>query len=308
VCGQALFEDASGETSLYLAQKQWIRAYVNTGDKSATIGFNTYDFIKTDSATIGGRKHFIYRSFLSGISVKAKVSDGLGTIFSGSKFNSGLGLSGIIGIQGIASAESDEKANNYSLFFRGGINYEKFTYIDTLTFSASTKKKLLAFVNLHGNKLWKFNYKKHPSRKHYIILGGSVGLKHGNNFEDLLDGSASVIKSKDSLAIISSTDGKLGNYKGFATCPINIDFGYIPSILGKNVVGFNGYLREKLGAPNTGKTGKNPFNLGYGLFFSKKEAITSVIGGIAWQFNDVFVKNDKLKQSTIFFYVGYTIN
>lgn len=124
----------------------------------------------------------------------------------------------------------------------------------------------------------------------------------------MADGSSAVIKSKDSLAVISATEGKIGFYDSFATLPVNLDLGFIPSIQGKSLIGFNIYARSNWGSPKIDKVGRNPINLGAGVFITKKDFPTNVIGGLAWQFNDVGHDNNKLKQSTVFFYVGYTIN
>lgn len=51
----------------------------------------------------------------------------------------------------------------------------------------------------------------------------------------------------------------------------------------------------------------NPTNIYLGVFFSAKDKPTSVIGGIAWQFNSVFREAQLINKSSALFYVGYTI-
>jgi hypothetical protein len=300
VASQTLFEDASGETSFELSSDPWLRTKLNTSDKSVSLGFNRFKDIDF------GRKKWLlkYRRPVYGLEAKVKVTDGLGNLFTGGHVNPGFGLSGTYGIRGIKGLGS---SNPYSIYVKAALNREQFTMIDTLAFSSSKEKKWLGSINIHFNKLIMKEKNIYPAgittaTQSFHFFGATFGYKASNNLDGLVDGEAGIIKNVDTTGIISTKSGKWGKYKGMDTYPLKIDYGYLPNIMQSNLIGFNGYFRTKFNAPKT------PINLGIGIFFTQKDAPTKVLGGLAWEFKDVFHQKEDIKNSTVFFYVGYTIN
>lgn len=291
---QTLFEDAKGESSMFLSRADWFWARVNTGDASVTLGANRFRHVGFD-----GHNSLLqsYRYFY-GADLKVSVDNGTGSLLSGGQFSPGASLSFNYGIQG--RNPNDNTINDYMLYFSGGASYDKYKLIDTLNYQVNEQKKFTLFGEVHYNKVWTHNFG--ASKQRYFFLGLSAGLKGTNNMDDLKDGSFNTTRRhKDSLAITTVQAGKLGDYVGYTSLPIKADFGILPSIFDKNIIGFNVYARLNLRMPN------NPLNTGAGIFFSDKDSPTSVIGGLAWQFNGINYQGDQLKNSSVFFYVGYTI-
>lgn len=292
---QTLFEDSKGESSIFLSNMPygWVR--VNSSSESVTLGYNRLRPAGHDGTTR------LLRSFkyMYGTDFTFKMKDGLGNLVSKGKVNAGGSVNFTLGVSG--QDTSKKPVNPYALYARGGFTYDKYTMIDTIAATAADVKKWGWGVALHYNKQWA-RPNSDNTRRTFLLFGASFGIKGGNNTDDLKDGSLNTtIVSSGQKSVVTSQDGKLGQYQGLTTLPLKLDFGVSPTIYGANIVGFNAYWRTSFRTPG------NPTNLGMGMFFSGKDRPTSVIGGIAWQLNDIFHETQLVNTSSVFFYVGYTI-
>ncbi|WP_316762355.1 hypothetical protein [Pedobacter aquatilis] len=141
----------------------------------------------------------------------------------------------------------------------------------------------------------------------YVFLGLAMGYERKNNFSDLDDVEINTCQfGSPGIATASvSQTGKLGTYEAFNTMPIKADIAYVPNMFKQKSIGFNAYYRTALFKPNVTQ------NIGFGIFKSKDNEPASVLGGIAWQFNDVantLLKPDNIIQrSSLFLYIGYSL-
>ena len=163
------------------------------------------------------------------------------------------------------------------------------------------------FVNLTKEKHKLENGQtKTDTVERYLSLGMSTGYKRSNNTASLDDGSVNTVQfGSSSSYAVKTEEGKLGAFEGYHVIPLSLDIGYTPRILGQSSIGFNSFLRNEINKP------KNTVDLGIGIFVSKENEPRSVVGGLAWQFNDVANRLDKednlVQRSTVFFYVGFTL-
>ena len=140
----------------------------------------------------------------------------------------------------------------------------------------------------------------------YWIIGLTTGYKRGNNFNDLDDVTVSALQFGTGQAYATTTQqGKLGTYEGYSVMPLNVDIAYNPMILGQSTIGFNTYLRTDIFKP------KNTVNMGIGTYVTKENQPKNILGGLAWQFNDLGNKLKKdgslVQRSSVFVYIGFTI-
>jgi hypothetical protein len=183
---------------------------------------------------------------------------------------------------------------------RGGYSYDNFSLIDAASAKLTEIHRYHPYLELHYNKIWVKNSEGNKQQFHF--LGISFGSKLGNNIDALDDGQINTIISSQTLSNVSTIqEGKIGNYEKYTVYPLKIDYGFLPWILKQNQIGFNAYGRTSFNTPDT------PVNAGLGIFFANPKQVTSINGGAALQFNDVFKNGPTKEKSSVFFYVGYTI-
>lgn len=304
---QNLFQDASGQSNIFIVKDPfgWIR--FNSSDQSVSLGYNHlrsagYDF-KLNNANW---------TFFEGGDLKVNSKSGIANIFKGDQLNAGLAISGNFGINTYNLAN---KGNYQSIYLRGGLNYDNLSYIYN-----SNNTAIIAKTNsLTGRLLFNWNYQfnltriktggvKPDTTETYLFLGFSSGFSRLNNYNDLNDITARTLKFGNTSGTEATTivTGKNGQYKVYSAVPLNVDVGYTPRIFKTNTIGFNSYFRT-----NFFKT-QNTADAGVGIYISKKDIPSNIIGGLAWQFNDIGNELQKpgslTERSSVFFYVGYTIS
>lgn len=291
--GQQIFEDASGESSLYLTDNNYAWFRLNTSSSSATLGFN---YLQQNGFTLG--KFY----GIGGLDLSASVKNKLGVIFKDSKVSPDVGISGNLGF---ASDVLFEKDALISIFYRGELKNQKF---DMASVSADT-----AFIDTkvrwsgkHSVNLNLFvQYGDDVESLRFLSFGFSFGYRDKYNYDDL-DGVDILYPSGVNSNVYSKKTGKTGMLESLASCPLRIDIGYLPRIMKQNSLGFNLYFTAET------FTSQQVVNLGIGTFFTKKDAPQSVIGGISWQFTDLSnakgSDNSLGERSIALMYIGYVLN
>lgn len=308
VNSQTLFEDESGDSSFYINQgpKGWIK--FNSSSSSVTLGYNRnrevgYDF-ETESFTM---------NYLLSLNSTAVVEKGVGSVFSKEDIAPGVGGElhfGLISRDYFDKDRTDEnKFTNSiaSLFFKIGMDNKKLTTIDTLNISKTSKNKWLFDFSLNLNL--KINNPRTVDGKKFVnyhFIGTSIGRKKISNLETLGDVQLQTISgSSETSQVVKVDKGKAGQLDLATASYLYIDYGFMPTLFGDNQIGFNGYYRGNYGGFKTVN------NLGFGVFFSKKDVPEGILGGVAFQLNDINNNLEKeenlLQRSTIFFYVGYNL-
>jgi hypothetical protein len=304
--GQNLFQDASGESNMYIAQQDpfgWIR--FNSSDQSVALGYNHVRSAGHDFTTFNSEW-----SFFGGGDFKVNSKNGIANILKNDALSTGLAFNGNFGI----NTYNLRKKGNYStIYLRGNINYDNLTYIYNSNSQAIIDKTNRFSGKLLANLNFQFNFDNTDAKtgnkyETYLFLGLSTGFSKVNNYGDLDDITATTYQfgSNTSVEAEKTTTGKAGQYTVYNAMPLNIDIGYTPRILQNNTIGFNSYFRTNFFKE------KNASNAGLGLYIAKKDKPSNVIGGLAWQFNDLtntLHKTGSLtEKSSVFFYVGYTIS
>lgn len=294
---QNIFEDAKGESSLLLTNTPWAGARLNTGDDAFTLGFNYLNKRGFD----GSSKIFKNYRWQYGADAKVNAQDGIGSIVKKGKSSIGYALNFNFGIAGQASFEKPgNTTNDYSLFLRAGYSYDKFKLIDVSAAQLEEIHRYHPYLELHYNKIWVKNTSLTKQQFHFF--GVSIGTKRANNIDNLEDGQINtILSSQTSSNVTTVEEGKIGSYQKYATFPLKIDYGYLPWLFRQNQIGFNAYGRTSFNMPD------NPVNAGLGVFFANPSNVTSITGGVALQFNDVFDNSPINGKNSVFFYVGYTI-
>lgn len=331
VKSQTLFEDADGEASLLLSKKSWVWGRFNSSDDAITVGINRQrDKPGYDNVTNGIFRSFSY--FIGG-NVKVKTNDGIGELVKNGRFHPGITPSVVIGINGTSVDESDgeydtepPKSRFYSFYIQLSTPYQQYSLYDTARMNEYTIHKPGFNATVHYNKRWTLGKLEpdQPVRRNrireeleeedaveeevemtikkpkYLILGISSGFtSNANNYDDLDELEVSTpVKSNNTTQIASAETYKVGNFENYIQFPVNLDLAFVPRILDKNIIGFNGYTRAKFGENSS-------VNMGLGIFFTNGKAPTNVVGGVAWQFDDVLTPGSN--KSRVFFYIGYSI-
>jgi len=293
VFSQTLFEDAKGETNMFIGQAPFGWARFNTSDNSASIGYNRVRLAGFDNP---GKQ----TSAFFGGDLKVKVKDGLGKIVNDKKLTPGFSINGNLGLQHLTKT-----GNILAAYIRPQLSYTNYTYLDTLQIKSNDVNKWETGVMAHVN--YQVNWADSVSGKEsYLFLGISTGYKRANNYDQLDDGVYEVfLDSTGNAAIVTETSGKKGTYVGYNTMPLNIDIAWLPEIFEKNLFGINTYFRTNFFKE------KNTSDIGIGVFLAQDGKPRNIIGGLAWQFNDIGNKLDKednlIERSSVFFYVGFSI-
>ena len=293
---QAVFENGSGDAIILRNDtlKSFFNFRANTASESFVLSYigtsNLKDYIVDPTKRV-------FRTLMIGGDLKFKVKDGLGSVYKDKKLNTGISLAFIIGVQKETyDTKTPMPTTPRSIYFKAGFSYDKYTMLDTLAATQLDHKKMEPFLTAHYNKF--YSWQTANKKDFYGLFGFSFGYKKTNNTESLDDGVGfNTISTIGTYLVGEQTDGKLGDFSQYDSFPLSLDFGIIPKMFDKNMIGFNFYGRAKFNQPKT------PVNLGTGIFFAKDNEPTNVIGGIGWQVNNVGNKPN----SSVFVYIGYTI-
>jgi hypothetical protein len=297
---QTFLEDADGESTLKISASPFLYGRVNTSDESVSIGYSRQKRIGTDI-----QRNMYNYNMMYGTDIKVKLTEGIGSFVDGNEFKPGVSLNGYFGWLGARNVNAEGAGLNLmSFYFTTQLSYNKFVLLDTAFAIKNEGEEVGGQMLFQFNKRW--GQSLGTKKSAYYMFGIGTGYKRSSNYDDLADGSYDSVYASNNLAVIkTSEDGKIGSLKHYNIVPLNIDFAFVPCIGGENLVGFNIFSRISFFKES------GDVKSGFGVFFNKKNRPSAAIGGIAWQFNDM--TNDKkeadiLKKSTVFAYVGFTLD
>lgn len=302
IFSQAILEDASGESTLYVNGSNYTWVRLNTSSASATLGFNLFGL--TDHGyDIDWCK--LKLNPMVGFDANASVKGGIGKVTENGLLSPDVGVNFNIGLATDAYWNAEQ-----SLFLRGEYTYNSFNvantsnpdtiYFDKFTGWVRNVKLIYNFVRDIGD----------TAKPSQLFIGASFSISPYSRFnnEDLTSVTLSQPKGSatNGQSLSKTSSGIMGNLERVKSKPFRLDVGILPSFT-KNIIGLNAYYSIET------NTDIQVSNLGIGLFFSKENQPKSIIGGISYQLNDLNnAKGDEekklFKRSTTFFYVGYVFN
>jgi hypothetical protein len=157
------------------------------------------------------------------------------------------------------------------LVFQGGYSFSQYKLYDpTLAIDDQISKK-----NFHSPSAELIYFRQLNGRN---LFGASIGIRRSNNSEDLTE-----IEVRDFTTTISGSSTRevgrtrkamRGNFTQYTTSYINTDYVWFPKPFGSRI-GLNLFTRSELSGA---KRGLRP---GVGLFISKENFPTKVIGGVS---------------------------
>lgn len=314
---QGMLKDADGESSILLPTKE--NNGIDLKFSSATTKFSLAfsrnktairDLRNRDTAHINS-----YKKLLLAGSVDISAKEGIGELFKGKKATGEIGASFSVGYKNMHVRQIGKYTPGHPAVISGAkITHNLYGTIDAsysklkvLDLSTDTLNFIINEPNLF-NAQFLVHYNcdlRTRDDKALIFFGISVGYAYKNNSDDLDDIQIDTILAvRQGKSAISSKTYKNGPLNKYHTIPLNIDIGISPSIKETNILGFNAYFRSEL-------LPKPTMNAGLGIYFSKRDAPSEVVGGLAYQFNDLTNDGDSkekiFKRNTLFFYIGYTI-
>lgn len=226
---QQIFEDASGESSLYIADSNFGYVRLNTSSSSATLGYNNF--------TTNGYNLFDALYWVYGGDVSVSVKDKVGQLFKDDKVQPDVSLNGNVGL-----ASDKISGLLLSAFVRGEFGNKNF---DMLEFDPDTA--MVAKKNRWARKIT-FNinafhqYGDDDDHPNFLSFGLSYGRGKKYNYSDLDDGE--ILATQQGLpygSVVGVKKGKLGALGATESNPFRIDLGILPTLFKQNKVGFNTY-------------------------------------------------------------------
>lgn len=304
--GQQIFQDGSGESTLYLGDWNYSWARFNSSADKVSIGINRLRRSGSDLEEA---------SFLGGVELAVKAKDGKADFFSKKAFNSGIEFSVLAGLHSFEALDSNN--SSAAIFIRPGLSYNKYNIVNEAIPSdpkinkvQSVAAQLMLHVNLQLNRPFLADDPKRDIKKGndhlYHFVGFSTGYRRANNLSDLTQVEIGTTTSASATQNVTTVEtGYSGIFKDFDQFAINLDYGILPRIFRSHSVGFNYFLRSGFASEvNTATTG-------IGIFFAKPNEPSNILGGLALQSSDIFngyrKETDAWERSILFFYVGFNI-
>lgn len=276
---QTVFEDKDGESSYYLndGPKGWIK--FNSSSSSVSLGYNRRRKDGDDFP------EFHNHSYILGVNLTATVDKGIGAVFSEEKAASGIGGEILLGLLSTDYLFKNKKGKENSLssyYLKLGLENSKLATIDTVNIKENSTNKLLYDLSFNLNFRINSELNKNKDLTYYQLIGFAFGRKKVSNLETLKTVELqNIVISNETTQIVKNTEGKAGDLQLKSASYVHLDYGYIPHLFNSNQIGFNVYYRGNYGGF------KSVNNVGIGTFFSKENEPQGVLGGIAFQLNDL---------------------
>lgn len=283
VKAQTFFEDSRGQTSINLPLGGIAR--LNTTASSLKIG---YYYNRSD-------KNIVFGVDASGIS-----NNGFAPLTTGKELSPEANLNFNIGIKNVSTDDSNLSGYDY-LNIRMGIGRARYRLIDIempydqqLSTDTFTKYNVGASYNyyLNGN----------------MVFGAHAGYDRTNNTRSL---NRVTIKEKTSVGnssggtvrtVESEYTAWLGQLKAVNQFSLFLDYVYIPDLF-RNRVALSAYSRSYFSSIH------NTSNAGIGLYLNRKGNPLKIVGGLIYEFSDVFnaakSQNSLGERGTIGIVIGY---
>ncbi|MGF1584794.1 MAG: hypothetical protein ACFCUM_05700 [Bacteroidales bacterium] len=260
---QPFFEDARGKASIHLPVGGIAR--INTADESLKFG---YYFNRSD------------KDLVFGMDASGRSTNGLASIFSDDKLLPEATLNFNLGFKNVSTDNSSLSGFDY-LHFRLGLGTAKYTLIKTEnTFDGQISSETFNKINIGLS----YNYFLNGN----MIFGVYGGYDKTNNINELRKIKiieSFIISDDPSGTIIRSSELEYtawrGELKRVNQFSLFFDYVYIPDFI-NNRVAMSVYSRSGF------NNNRNNTNGGFGIYFNKEGEPLKIIGGLIYEFDDLF--------------------
>jgi hypothetical protein len=266
LCAQTFFEDAEGKSSINLPVGGIVR--INTSDESLKFG---YYYNRSD------------KNVVFGLDAGGKSNNGLAAIFSSEKLSPEATVNFNLGLKNISTDDSNPSGYDY-LNIKFGIGAAKYKLINVdNNFEQQIKSESFNKINFGIS----YNYYLNGN----MIFGIYGGYDKTNNISGL-----SKLNIKESASVSTDSNGSIvrtseieytawkGELKTINQFSLFLDYVYIPDFL-NNRVAISLYSRSSFNST------LNQTNGGIGVYFNQKDEPLKIVGGIIYEFEDLFDAN-----------------
>ena len=263
---QTFFEDAKGKSSINLPVGGIVR--INTSDESLKFG---YYYNRSD------------KDVVVGLDADGKSNNGLAAIFSSEKLSPEATVNFNLGFKNIFTDDSNLSGYDY-LNFKFGIGAAKYKLINVdNSFEQQIKSESFNKINIGLS----YNYFLNGN----MIFGIYGGYDKTNNIPGL-----SKLNIKESASVSTDSNGAIirtseveytawkGELKTISQFSLFFDYIYLPDFL-NNRVALSLFSRSSFNST------QNQTNGGFGIYFNQKDEPLKIIGGIIYEFEDLFDSN-----------------
>ena len=265
---QSAFDDASGESSIYINDGGFAR--VNVSDTSVKTGF-VFDMTN--------------KPYFFGVELSGKLSGSFASLFEAGKPSPEARIRLSFGKRFLFSDEPQGEPTPGHLtddWITLHLGYRRANYklvAEGETFANQVRKQPFDGFSaiLAYNALFK-------SKHGPILFGISGGAEHRNNIDELdeVEVNDQVFTSADGTtqrSIVAKQKAFRGAYERVMAAPINTDLVFFPRKF-ESRIGFNFFTRSNVGQ------GEKRIEPGIGVFFTKPGEPTKVIGGLSVSLRD----------------------
>ena len=262
VLAQTAFEDAGGESSIFINQGGFAR--VNVTDTTVKIG-HVFDNTKND--------------YFFGVELSGKLSGKFASLFESGKPSPEGQIRLTLGKKKLSLVSSKHLTTDWLTFHVG---YRRASYkllAEGETFANQVRKeKFDGFSAIMAyNALFK-------SKRGPVLFGISGGAERRNNIDDLdeVEVNDQVFTSADGTtqrSVVAKQKAFRGTFEKVTAAPINTDLVFFPARF-ESRIGFNFFTRSNVGE------GNKRIEPGFGVFFTKEGEPTKVIGGLSLSVRD----------------------
>ena len=268
VYAQRVFEDAGGDSSIYINEGGFAR--INVTDSAVKTGF-IFDVTN--------------KPYFFGVELSGKLSGKFASLFESGKPSPEGQIRLTLGRKNLFSTRPKgvlSSSNLTSDWLTFNIGYRRASYRllaeDEAFANQVRKQKFDGFSAIVAyNALFK-------SKRGPVLLGISGGAERRNNIDDLdeVEVNDQVFTSADGTtqrSVVSSQKAFRGAFKRAIAVPINTDLIFFPKKF-ESTLGLSFFTRSNVGE------GDKEIEPGVGVFFTKKGAPTKVIGGLSFSLRD----------------------
>lgn len=269
---QTFFEDAKGKTSIFLPIGGNVR--INTSDESLKFAY----FNKRSDKDV-----------FFGLDAKGKSNNGIAPLVSSEKLSPEAVINLNIGFRNLLVKEND--SSSYDIInFRIGFSAANYKILsNNLVYGKQISKENFTGVNVGLS----YNYFLNGN----MILGLYGGYEKTNNLSNLskITIKESTVLEVDSMGtttrvIEDSYTAWKGEYNLVNQFSLYIDYVFIPDFL-DNRMALSIYSRSGF------NSGLNKTNTGLGFYFNEVDNPTKVVGGLIYEFEDIF--NARKSENTL---------
>jgi hypothetical protein len=258
---QTFFEGTGGKTSINLPLGGLVR--INTADRSLKIG---YYYNRSD------------KQIVFGIDASGKSNNGFAPIVSSKKLSPDAHINFNVGLKNVATSDLQPSRYDY-LNIKAGIGAAHYLLLNPqLSYNKQIHGKSFIKANLGVSYNYLLNGK--------MIFGIYAGYERSNNISrlpQLTIKETTKVGVKGANTRTAETEYTVwkGSFKTLNEGVMYLDYVYIPDLLSDRIA-LSAYSRSMFSSIH------NITNGGFGLYFNRKGKPLRIIGGLIYEFDDLF--------------------